>query len=366
MFTRITPLGVVMGSIIGLYVFIFLSRITTTLTHKSKYSVYINLVHLIPASMIAYLCFTFSSKYLVVFGYLLFFSLLVDLLYLIFILITRRKKNKVISKIYYLGIIPIILTASMITYGYFNMNNVVETSYSFESNKLSNDYKMALISDTHFGTIQDKRLMEEKANYLSSLNLDLLVLDGDLVDDQTKKEDMESLFRIIGNIKTKYGIYYVYGNHDRQPYEDRRTFTNPDLENNIKLNNISILQDDHTIINNEIVLIGREDKSKKRKSMDNLLDGVDKTKYLLVLDHQPVEIEENSNKGIDLELSGHTHARQIWPIGLAFTIMGTYNYGLYTVNNLNLIVTSGFAGWGYPIRTEKHCEYVIINLKGTK
>lgn len=71
---------------------------------------------------------------------------------------------------------------------------------------------------------------------------------------------------------------------------------------------------------------------------------------------------ENNAQGVDLELSGHTHAGQLWPVGVLSELTGVLNYGEYQEENCKVIVSSGFTGWGYPIRTEEHCEYVLINV----
>ena len=63
-----------------------------------------------------------------------------------------------------------------------------------------------------------------------------------------------------------------------------------------------------------------------------------------------------------MELSGHTHAGQLWPVGVLSELTGVLNYGEYQEENCKVIVSSGFTGWGYPIRTEEHCEYVLINV----
>ena len=88
-------------------------------------------------------------------------------------------------------------------------------------------------------------------------------------------------------------------------------------------------------------------------------------KFILLLDHQPCALEAADRAGCDLMLSGHTHAGQIWPSGLISqgTGMVELNYGYRMMNHLQVIVSSGIAGWAYPVRTSKHCEYVIVTVE---
>ncbi len=80
-------------------------------------------------------------------------------------------------------------------------------------------------------------------------------------------------------------------------------------------------------------------------------------------DHQPIESEENDAQGVDLQLSGHTHAGQIWPTGVLSELLGALNYGQYRTGGCDVIVSSGIAGWAYAMRTGEHCEYVVVDLK---
>ena len=93
---------------------------------------------------------------------------------------------------------------------------------------------------------------------------------------------------------------------------------------------------------------------------------VDQERYYIVADHQPRDMDENASAGYDLMLSGHTHAGQMWPVGLFTTLFdrGTVNYGQKSFGDMELIVSSGMAGWGYPLRTGKHSEFVVVNIAG--
>ncbi len=94
-----------------------------------------------------------------------------------------------------------------------------------------------------------------------------------------------------------------------------------------------------------------------------MLKDIDRSRFIIVADHQPVGAEENAAAGVDLELSGHTHAGQIFPIGYFTEVSGGMNYGEYQEGDCRVIVSSGTTGWGFPIRTQGKCEYVVVHLR---
>lgn len=258
------------------------------------------------------------------------------------------------------------VTAVFLVYGSWNMNHVVRTEYNVATDKNIGNYKILLITDTHYDTIQDTKVLKEKVNEMNAEAPDIVILGGDIVEEDTSKEAMQEVFQILGGLENTYGIYYVYGNHDRQPYTEQRSYTDEELENAILENQITILEDSYEVINDELILAGRADaawgNSSNRASVEEILADVDREKYIIMADHQPIEAEENNAQGVDLELSGHTHAGQLWPVGVLSELTGVLNYGEYQEENCKVIVSSGFTGWGYPIRTEEHCEYVLINV----
>lgn len=281
----------------------------------------------------------------------------------------KKEKNgftELCRKLYGCGLVPVLITAVLFAYGYVNMKHPIKTEYTVETDKNVGDYKIALITDTHYATIQDTDLLKEKIEEINDQKPDLVVLGGDIVEEGTSKEKMEEVFKRLGGLETRYGIYYVYGNHDRQPYTSDPAYTEEELANAITENGITILEDTCVEINEDLVLAGRGDagwgNGSGRVSSEELLQGIDREKYIIVADHQPIEAEENDAQGVDLELSGHTHAGQIWPVGCFTELTGGLNYGEYLIGTCRAIVSSGFTGWGYPVRTQGHCEYVMINI----
>lgn len=297
-------------------------------------------------------------------------SIILDIIALLVKFIFRNRQPekgvRICRMLYGCGLLPVVITGILLTYGYWNMGRAERTEYYLETEKNVDDYNIILITDTHYGTIQSTEILKGKISEINAQSPDVVILGGDLVEEGTSKEKMEEVFDVLGKIASKYGIYYVYGNHDRQPYTANRSFTDKELENAITSNGITILEDTYTELPNNLVLVGRGDaawgNSSDRKSIKEILEEIDIDKYIIVADHQPIEAEENDAQGVDLEVSGHTHAGQIWPVGVFTELFGMLNYGEYQIGDCTVIVSSGFTGWGYPIRTQEHCEYAVIHI----
>lgn len=275
------------------------------------------------------------------------------------------------NKVYQSGLLPILITTIILCIGFYNMQRVIETKYTVQTEKniQNQGYSVAMISDLHYGTIVHKVQLEQICNKIERQNPDIVVLCGDIVEESTTLEEMEEALKILGNIQSKYGVFYVYGNHDLSSYALKANYSKAQLDDTLVVNNIHLLVDESVEINNDFVIIGRDDAGlslkANRKSGQELMENIDLNKFILLLDHQPIELKGNSQLGFDLQLSGHTHAGQIWPSGLLGQMFGLVelNYGSKKIGDFQAIVSSGIAGWGYPIRTESHCEYVIIDIK---
>lgn len=298
--------------------------------------------------------------------YFLMLALLMDLLHLAF---GRRLRGGRWQKMYRCGLVPAVLTLLIVAAGFWNMTHVKETVYTIQTHKQVKNYRIALLSDIHFGTTMDAQKLQAYCDEISAKKVDLVILDGDITDENTTLEGIEECFQALGSIDSTYGIFYIFGNHDKSRYRPNPHYTVAQLTDAISANEITILTDEIYNINDDLTLIARDDAAMalnggKRKNVQQLLAGVDKSRFLLLLDHQPLELEENSRLGIDLQLSGHTHSGQIWPIGI-FNELSGMNYGHDQMGDFQVIVTSGMGGWGYPVRTQGRSEYVIVELSGS-
>lgn len=299
-------------------------------------------------------------------------ALLMDLINFIVKKRTKGKPPRQWNFVFKSLLVPILLTALIFAYGYYNIRDVHETYYAVTTSKkldLSGGKKQCrvlLITDSHYGTIFEGEKLKELKSRMNAVKPDLVLLAGDIVDESTTKEQMKEIFTSFGSISSTYGVYYVYGNHDRQNYTKEPYFTAEELEAQIIEKGIRVLKDEYVTITDGITLAGREDASGRqgRKSVKEILEGVDPEDYLIMTDHQPVEYEENEKEKVDLILSGHTHAGQLFPSGYVMKWFHTSDlyYGHEKKGKMDAVVSSGLAGWGYPIRTQNHSEFTVVDI----
>ncbi len=269
--------------------------------------------------------------------------------------------------VYRLGLIPCACAALLLLWGYVNMHTVVQTNYTVSTQKAIREegYRVALMADIHFGASMEEEAMEVVAARVSAADTDVVILCGDIVDEGTSKAEMQTVFRILGSIKSTYGVFFVYGNHDRTVYANYPHFTPDELESAIKVAGITILRDQAVMLTGDFALAGREDRSDRdRLSVAELLKTVDDSAFLLLADHQPTDFDEKAEAGVDLQVSGHTHGGQIFPIGHLTPLISANDlcYGLGREGGMTAVVTSGVSAWNFPIRTQAKSEYVIIDI----
>lgn len=278
-------------------------------------------------------CLIFRSVISTYIVYVLMFNAFYYLIHKIF-------KNKYLDKSFYLTfIIPIVI----VFLGYINVNNIVITKYNLSSRDISKDIRMAYVSDVHLSTL-DKKKLDNLVKIVNDNDYDIFVIDGDLVDEFSKDRKIKDVIEELGSIKTRYGNYYVEGNHDLLTNKIRSYLTE---------NNFIVLEDSKVLIDNNYYLVGRRDKKDKlRTDLNSLTYNLDKP--VVLMDHQP-NIENNMDPRVIIQLSGHTHAGQIWPLGYFL------KYGYYS--DKRLIVSSGVGVWHNKVRTSKYCEIVEINIK---
>ena len=248
-------------------------------------------------------------------------------------------------------------------FGVVNMQTVTPRVHTYTSEKLNQPHTVVFIADLHVGSAQPFSVTEKTIAEVRDLKPDATILGGDIVDDYTTKEEMQATFRLFADFETP--VYFIYGNHDRQghaEYAGGRKFTPDELEAAIKENGVTVLRDEFAAPAPDLLLLGREDISEGDARADiRSLQNPAPEKYLIVADHQPAAFKENLSVGTDLQLSGHTHAGQLFPLGVLYRLIA-YACGDYTEGGAVMNVSAGACGWRMPLRTEAGCHYEVISL----
>ena len=238
--------------------------------------------------------------------------------------------------------------------------------------------RVALVADLHLGYAVGLEHTRRVVDAINEAQPDLVVLAGDTFDnDYEALEDPEALARMLGEIQSRYGVYACWGNHDlterllagfslggqTAPGEgdQYREF--------FRQAGIQLLEDQWVLVEDRFYLAGRQDPQRQgrleetRLSPAELLEGMDQEKPILVIDHQPKELDQLAAAGADVVLSGHTHNGQLFPGNLVVRMGWQNPYGLLQVGKMTSCVTQGAGVWGPAMRVGTQNEVMILDLE---
>jgi uncharacterized protein len=251
--------------------------------------------------------------------------------------------------------------------GFINAVIPVVKKYDITINKSAGEIKslrIAAVSDIHLGSIIRKRSLKKLSVILQKLNPDIVLLLGDIVDGEIGPVLRGDLLQYFTCPKCNDGLYAITGNHEFIGGAGR---TIPYIESK----GIRVLKDEMITLEGGIQLIGRIDRDsyrfygKERQSLEELMKNADTSKPVILLDHQPFHLEESVKYGVDLELSGHTHNGQMWPLNYITARIYELSYGYLKKANSQFIVSSGYGLWGPRVRSASRSEVLLINIKFT-
>jgi predicted MPP superfamily phosphohydrolase len=255
-----------------------------------------------------------------------------------------------------------IATLCIVTAGYINART--PRIKSLDLNIRKSGRQMAGIhivaaSDIHLGTIICKTRLEKIVATINSLNPDLVLLPGDVVDEDIGPVIKQNLGETLRKIQSRFGVVAVTGNHEYiGGVEEACSY--------LVEHGIVMLRDGVLKINDSFYVVGREDRSLRgRKSLETLLVDVDMSLPVLAMDHQPFHLEESEKNGVDLQLSGHTHHGQLWPFNFITKRIFEVSWGYKKKGGTHIYVSSGVGTWGPPVRTGNRPEILSIRLSFT-
>jgi predicted MPP superfamily phosphohydrolase len=216
------------------------------------------------------------------------------------------------------------------------------------------------LTDMHIGVTIGRAFVEDIVRRTNALRPDIIAITGDLVDSSVPA--LRDTVAPLGELRSRHGVYFVTGNHEMY------SGVEPWVAELSRLG-IRVLRNERVSIGGPagFDLAGVEDYSARHMGergtdVAGALRGIDPSREVVLLAHQPRSVHEAARHGVGLQLSGHTHGGQIWPWGLFVRLQQPYRQGLYRHGNTQIYVSQGTGYWGPPMRLGTHAEITHVTL----
>jgi uncharacterized protein len=226
-----------------------------------------------------------------------------------------------------------------------------------------NGFRIAVVSDIHLGPLTGRAHTERIVGMINETAPDLVAIVGDFV--YGTVEELGPAAEPLKDLVSREGTFFVTGNHEyfvEDPFSWLRE---------LERLGVQPLRNENTAIRRGTAafdLAGVNDVSGESHSdapdFDRALTGLDSSRPTVLLAHQPILVEEAAARGVDLQLSGHTHGGQMWPFHYVVRLAQPSLAGLSTVDNTQLYVTRGAGFWGPPVRIDAPPDITVLSLRG--
>ena len=297
-------------------------------------------------------------SYMIVMIYLLLSFLLVDIVRLVNLIFHFAPAGMKVFRLWSFVGTLVLITVAMIVGNYkFNHPTVVNLEITTENPSQHKELKIVAASDIHLGVSIDKKRLQQYVELINAQKPDIVLLSGDVSDNSTQPLINQNMAEEFRQIKAPLGVYAISGNHE---YYAENPYTTSEY---LKAAGITFLRDSAALVNNSFYIVGRDDRTNhKRKNLSDIVNGIDKTKPVILLDHQPFHLNEAQENGVDLQISGHTHNGQFFPGNLLVKKMYELGHGYMQKGKTHYYVSSGLGLWGPQYRIGTQSELVVINL----
>ena len=300
-------------------------------------------------------------------AYLFFFVALLDLVrlfehwfhFLPAFIYTDYQKTKMFTALF-----AVVLVGSLLIAGYINATHPHVKKLDIAVHKKANGMKhlkIVAVSDIHMGVLFGYDRVNDMVDRINKLQPDIILFAGDIIDEVLAPVLHYNMGSPLKRLHAPLGVYAVTGNHEYIGGADEAV-------RYLKTLNINMLQDTSLLVANSFYIIGREDhdmfrfSGKQRKTKEELLQHIDTSLPLILLDHQPYELDKTVQNNIDLQISGHTHHGQIWPFNYITQKIFGLSWGYRHEKNSNIYVSCGYGTWGPPMRIGNRPEIVQITI----
>jgi predicted MPP superfamily phosphohydrolase len=276
--------------------------------------------------------------------------------------INRLQRLKLSSlqnkRIYY--IISVLAVATFMCYGSYRFWHPVVNEVNLSINKTSpvKELKIVMVADIHAGYMVNRDIVEMYIDRIMEQKPDLILLVGDIIDYDIRPLDEQRMDTLFRRLKAPYGVYASTGNHEyRLDGEAKINWLN-------KKAGLTMLRDSVVKVADAFYIVGREDdKAPARKELKELMRQVDKSYPVIVINHEPKKLQEESDEQVDMAFYGHTHGGQIFPYNLVINLLYEVGHGYKKKDNTHVYVTSGMGLSGPQYRIGTVSEIVVIKAR---
>ncbi|VBB47324.1 Metallophosphoesterase [uncultured Paludibacter sp.] len=299
-----------------------------------------------------------GDSFLLVLVYLTLSFLATDILLLINKLFPLIKTDIISFRFWAMMISVFVIFVAMIMGNYkFNHPNIVHLKIETEKAKKNKSIKIVALSDVHLGISIDKKRLKKYVEMINEQQPDLVLIAGDLIDRSIQPVVKQKMEEELLQIKAPMGIYAIFGNHEH--FGEGTDI----IANFYEKAGIKLLIDSVVLVQNQFYIAGRDDKTNyHRKNLGEILQNIDKSQPIILLDHQPSDLKAAEENKVDLQISGHTHNGQFFPGNLIVKQMFELGYGYLKKGKTNYYVSSGLGLWGPQYRIGSQSELVVINF----
>ncbi|WP_101689229.1 metallophosphoesterase [Dysgonomonas massiliensis] len=272
---------------------------------------------------------------------------------------TSRKTRFMLFSLGLMVVIP------MMSWGSYRFRNPVITEKNLiieKANPKHSKVRIVMVSDLHIGALIQRNMLAKYIDLINEQKPDLVLIVGDIIDFNLKPILEQQVDEEFKRIEAPLGVYGSTGNHDY--IQDKHEESGAKIKWLTDNSGIHILRDTHTLVDSFFYVVGREDdKCLNRKQISDIMSGIDQTKPIILLNHEPHRLQEDADSGADLALYGHTHNGQIFPWNYVVSWFYEKSYGYLKKDNTHIYISSGLGLSGPQYRIGTVSEIVVLNLE---
>lgn len=288
----------------------------------------------------------------------------------------RTRRSHVIA-----GAVCIAIIVAVTVGGAINARIIRVKTFDLTVDKLGGAFQelnIVLCADLHMGYNIGVSHIRQMVDKINAQHPDLVVFAGDIFDnDYDRLDDPEALLAEFARIESKYGLYACYGNHDVEEIviggfgagRKAQKVSDPRMDQFLRDAGVTLLSDQSVLIADSVYLYGRPDYRYPgrgitlRKTPAEITADLDRTKPIIVLDHEPYDLSQLAAAGVDVDLSGHTHDGQIFPLNLATDLLWENSCGYLNKDGMHSVVTAGVGLYGPNMRVGTQPDICVIHLR---